>query len=225
MIGSVATVAAMSLALQTAPAAVSTTVLLTTGAALALLSAEHAKRVVEARSHRRPTGWPYRVKVEPRRRSNVRMTIEIDCGCNAAALWERVSQLSAFLTIDPFHHKVVLTRNQPAAGVDVVLHHNAFGVRFLRFGRILKWREFTAETTAEKPQRGSFAMSDLSQRGAQAGFPHVFFVDVERRECGGSRLTIRVRGRWTSYVLPAPFAGLWMAYVGYDHARLLSKAL
>jgi hypothetical protein len=133
-----------------------------------------------------------------------------------ATAWRRVSDLPAFLTIDPFHERVVLMRDAPAAGVDLVLWHNAFGRRFARFGRILSWREGCGYT-----------FSDLSPRGPRHGFPHVFAVAVDplpgRAE--QSRLTIAVRGKWTSPLVPAAIGRWWIWLVCREHARLLRKGL
>ncbi len=223
--GSVSVLAAVAWGLSHAPPLAATIAMLLAGAAISLCSAEHAKRLVERRTFRRRNALPYTVKILPRRRRNVRMTMKVQSDEDAATVWRRVSQLEDFLTLDPFHYRIVLTRRQPAAGVDVVLHHNAFGLRFMRFGKILYWRPWNGRQTANNANAAGFAMSDLSQRGSKTGFPHVFFVEVSSREGGGSTLTIRVRGRWTSWLIPPVLANIWMAYVGYDHARLLSKAL
>jgi hypothetical protein len=151
-------------------------------------------------------------------------------------LWKQISDLPRFLTIDPFHDQVTLMRRPPAKGVDLVLSHNAFGRRFLRFGRIIAWQEGVGYT-----------FSDLSSHGPRVGFPHVFMVRIEplakeppglsrrpsppphkfglRDEPGGSRLTIRVRGRWTSRLIPVWLGRRWIRLVCREHARLLRKGL
>jgi len=131
------------------------------------------------------------------------------------SLWKQVRDLPRFLTIDPFHDEVTLMRDEPEKGVDLVLSHNAFGRRFLRFGRILAWREGVGYT-----------FSDLSAGGAWVGFPHVFMIEIEpTAETQLLRLTIRVRGRWTSRLVPVWIGRWWILLVAREHARLLRKAL
>jgi hypothetical protein len=143
----------------------------------------------------------------------------LDVARSAADLWQLVSDLPQFLSIDPFHDSVTLMRDRPARGVDLVLSHNAFGRRFLRFGRIVSWQE----------GRG-YTFSDLSGRNRRRGFPHVFIVSLspasdpsERQPL--TRLSIRVRGRWTSRLAPVCIGRLWVWLVCREHARLLRKAL
>jgi hypothetical protein len=132
-------------------------------------------------------------------------------------MWTQIADLDTFLTIDPFHHKVTLMRPAAAVGVDLVLSHNAFGRRFLRFGRILRWHEGR-----------EYAFSDLSSKGVRHGFPHVFFVRIEPPPAhvpDGCRLAITVRGKWTSRTIPKWLGLCWLRYVCSEHARLLRKAM
>ena len=183
--------------------------------ALGLASAEHAKRLVE------PTGpWQKSPGIQttaahrrPRGRS-ISLSIRLDVPRPADEIWRRVADLPAFLTIDPFHANVTLMRSSPAAGVDVVLEHRAFGISLRRYGRLLYWRV----------GRG-YALSDLSARGANRGFPHVFFVSINATDDAHTRLTIDVRGKWTSPWIPVWLGMPWLRYVMAEHARLLRKAL
>ncbi|MCZ6786723.1 MAG: hypothetical protein O7E54_06110 [Planctomycetota bacterium] len=137
----------------------------------------------------------------------------VDCRCridlpyDPAPVWAVVSNLPRFLTVDPFHERV------ERRGRRLRLWHNAFGFRCLRVGRILHWHE----------GRG-YAFSDLSLRGPRRGFPHVFFVTVEPRGCGGSCLVIRVRGKWTARWMPRFCVRAWLRFVVSEHARLLRRA-
>jgi hypothetical protein len=181
---------------------------------LALCSAEHAKRLREPSSTARSKRSKWQVSCNRAGRA-IRARITGVLPMTAAALWRRAADLPRFLTIDPFHVHVVLMRPRPAAGVDVLLLHNAFGWRFARFGRILRWREGQ-----------EYAFSDFSPRD-QAGFPHVFFISVEPLpdKPQFSRLTIDVRGKWTSRLIPPWLGRIWVWYVSREHARLLRKGL
>jgi hypothetical protein len=186
------------------------------GVALCLLSAEHAKRLLERKRPRRAAGViNSRVGCAGGRGRNVEIVIMLTVAQSGSELWEVVRDLPQFLTIDPFHDRVTLMRDQPAAGVDLVLSHNAFGQRFLRFGRIVEWREGLGYT-----------LSDLSAGGPRTGFPHVFMVRIEpgKNACV-SELTIRIRGRWTSRLVPVGIGRLWIWLVCREHARLLVKGL
>ncbi|MBW3598491.1 MAG: SRPBCC family protein [Planctomycetes bacterium] len=185
--------------------------------AIAVVSAGHAKRQAEV-DHPWPAtpGTRVRVTRAPPKRRCIEATIEADIAAPPDVVWRRASDLPRFLVIDTFHDRVTLMRPRPAAGVDLVLSHNAFGRRFLRFGRILKWEEGR-----------KYAFSDLSPRGPRHGFPHVFFVSVEplSEEPITTRLTITVRGKWSSRWIPITLGRRWVWLVTRDHARLIRKAM
>ena len=148
----------------------------------------------------------------------VSLSVEVPTALSSMVLWQRISDLPHFLTIDPFHERVVLMRRTPAAGVDLVLDHNAFGFRLRRVGRILWWREGEG-----------YAISDLSRREKQCGFPHVFTFRIrpaaDAAHGGGAVLCVEIRGKWTSRVIPAWLARWWLVGVCREHARLLQEAL
>lgn len=188
------------------------------GMALCLLSAEHGKRLLERRRARGSAVVDSRVACAGGAGRNVDVLISLTVVRSPESLWSAVRDLPQFLTIDPFHDEVILMRDQPAAGVDLTLSHNAFGRRFLRFGRILAWHEGVGYT-----------FSDLSSRGPRVGFPHVFIVRVlpgpDSAQQPTSRLTIRIRGRWMSRLAPVWLGRLWIRLVCLEHARLLRKGL
>jgi hypothetical protein len=189
------------------------------GATLCLLSAEHAKRLLEHGQGQNSQVVSSLVSCAGGHGRSVDIAIVLTVKRSRESLWQQIRDLPQFLTIDPFHDKVILMRDSPAVGVDLTLSHNAFGCRFLRFGRILAWRE-----------NSGYAFSDLSARGPRTGFPHVFDVQIEplhepQHSPPMSRLTIRVRGRWTSRLVPVWLGRLWIRLVCLEHARLLRKGL
>lgn len=128
------------------------------GVALCLLSAEHAKRLLEGQHG---TGGSAVMGASAILCRNVGRKLEIatslDVAQSSAEVWALIRDLPRFLTIDPFHDKVTLMRDQPALGVDLVLSHNAFGLRFLRFGKIIAWREgsgYTFSDVSPRPEGG-----------------------------------------------------------------------
>ncbi|HZN32187.1 MAG TPA: hypothetical protein VFB80_00160 [Pirellulaceae bacterium] len=189
------------------------------GIGLCLLSAEHAKRLLETRPQAgRSTVVAGACRSHSRGRAmHVEISLDMARGCEE--LWRLVSDLPRFLVIDPFHDRVTLMRDRPGLGVDLLLSHNAFGLRFLRFGRIVAWHEGSGYT-----------FTDFSSRGTASGFPHVFIVHMQP-VIGGqggaplTRLSIHIRGRWTSPLAPAWLGRLWVWLVCREHARLLRKAL
>jgi hypothetical protein len=189
------------------------------GIAVCLISAEHAKRLLEEGHGRRSRVVGAKVSCAGGWGRSVDISIELTVQQSADLLWQQVRDLPRFLTIDPFHDHIVVMRDAPAVGVDLVLSHNALGWRFLRFGRILAWRE-----------DAGYTFSDLSSRGPRTGFPHVFQVQVEplagpEGNPTMSRLMIHVRGRWTSRLVPVWMGRLWIRLVCLEHTRLLRKGL
>jgi len=69
------------------------------------------------------------VTLGPVRGRSLQARIVLHTDLSVEELWTRVSDLTSFLTLDPFHDRVTLMRGKPAAGVDVVLSHRAFGLR------------------------------------------------------------------------------------------------
>lgn len=188
-------------------------------ALLSICSAEHAKRLLETRSARPHAIARPRVRYQRKARRNVRVQIVLDLRLPVDALWKRVSDLTSFLTIDPFHQQITLLGDRPARGADLVLHHNIFGIRLKRFGRLLRW------------QAGQgYTFSDLSGRDPRRGFPHVFMIDVTALDSSldsldeQSRLTITVCGKWTAW-LPLCVGRWWLWAVCAEHGRLLRKAM
>jgi len=190
------------------------------GVALCLLSAEHAKRLLEDRHGK--SGSAVVASSATRCRSDGRkleIAMSLDVARSPADVWALISDLPRFLTIDPFHDQITLMREQPAVGVDLVLSHNAFGRRFLRFGKIIAWREGSGYT-----------FSDLSPRGPKVGFPHVFMINLQSLASPEdptplTQLSIIVRGRWTSRWVPVIVGRLWVWLVFREHARLLRKGI
>jgi len=184
---------------------------------LGLISAEHAKRCLEPR--RRQRGAPSvgaRVRCDHSRGTVVDLRVELDVPQPPTEVWAIVKDLPRFACVDPFHERVIILGPTLKPGVELVLEHRAFGIRFRRFGRLLSWHE----------EQG-YGFSDLSARGPGRGFPHAFFVTVAPAGLGKTertRLTVRVRGKWTARFVPLWLGQWWLRYVCSEHARLLRAA-
>jgi len=186
---------------------------------LALLSAEHAKRLLEpSRSARDGRSKPrVRVRCLEVGRAAVDLRIELFLDRPVDAVWSEMADFARFTCIDPFHDRVIVQTAELRPGSDLILVHRMFGFRFLRFGKLLTWRE-----------GHGYAVSDLSRRDKRHGFPHVFFYSIESADDSArqrSRLTVCVRGKWTSPWVSRRFGMWWLRYVCYEHARLLRKML
>ena len=116
--------------------------------------------------------------------------------------WSHLQHFKVFATSDVFHQHVRVHADMPDEGVGLTIEHCWLGLRVTRHGRILRWR----------PPTG-YAFSDLSQRGARVGFPHVFIYHLQKTGDRNCRLTMTVRGRWTATWLPAWMVRLWLWWV------------
>lgn len=180
-------------------------------------SALHAEKVATARARRPPAGRIRpRISCLPPRGRAVALRIDLEVPRPSDELWSLLADLPRFVLIDPFHTRLAVLGPKLQAGVQLGLEHQAFGVRFWRFGKLLSWREGCG-----------YAFSDLSAKGKQRGFPHVFFVSLQAESgpAPRSRLTIVVRGKWTSAWIPVRLGCCWLKYVAAAHARLLAAAL
>lgn len=186
---------------------------------LALMSAEHAKRLLEpSRSREKGRLKPYvRECYQEVGRTAVDLQIELFLDRRAEEVWTEMADFTRFTCIDPFHDQVIVQASELRPGVDLVLVHHIFGVRFLRFGRLLTWKE-----------GNGYAFSDLAGNNKLHGFPHVFFYSVESVDDSAlhySKLTVCVRGKWTSSWASRRVGMWWLRYVMHEHARLLQKML
>lgn len=194
------------------------------GAMLALAGAEHAKRRLEKRA-RQPIVADAAETTAPCSRDDtvrsagrrIRLRIDLPLNEPIARAWTRIADLPTFLTLDPFHEQVILLSRELRAGAELALNHNAFGIRFPRFGKLLRWR-----------CEHGYSFSDLAAQRSWDIFPHVFHVDLtpkEKENGDACWLTIRVCGRWDSRWIPAVAGRLWVRWVCYEHARLIRKGL
>lgn len=144
----------------------------------------------------------------------VALRFHIDLPRPAAEVWPHVADLRRFACHDLFHRRLIVLAPTLRPGAALAIEHAALGVRRMRFGRLLWWRE----------GRG-YAFSDLSARGPRHGFPHIFVVELDDRGERECRLRLSVRGRWTARLVPRPLARLWLRAVMAAHARILRTNL
>jgi hypothetical protein len=124
-----------------------------------------------------------------------------------------------FLTDDPLHADVVFDSlpdpHRSFVGAKLTIRHRLLGIGPDRIGRILTWRE----------GRG-YAISDLSRRGVNRGFPHICAFDLAPRTDKSCTLTVSARGKWTATWVPRPLVRLWLWWVlKATEARLKASVL
>lgn len=120
----------------------------------------------------------------------------------AISAWGQLRDFPRYARQDAFHADIQIEGGLPRAGARIELCHRYAGIRVRRTGRILVWREGVG-----------YSFSDLSLRGARAGFPHVFSYRLESLGEARCALHIIVRGRWTAHRIGRPLARLWLWWV------------
>ena len=192
-------------------------------AALGLFSAEHARRCMElarwkrdGRKRTQTATARSRVVDRSGKGSRIDLAIEIDTPRTTAEVWALLADLPRFVAIDPLHGRVIVLGPALVPGVELAIEHVVFGITRFRFGKLLTWRDGCG-----------YSFSDLSPKGALGLFPHVFDFAIEpgAREGLATRLTVRVRGKWTSRWLPCWAGRCWVHYVSREHALMLREAL
>ena len=120
----------------------------------------------------------------------------VDLPISAGAAWGQLRHLPTSAAHDPFHARVTV-----GPGGALTIEHSYLGLRTVRVGRVLWWREGVG-----------FAFSDLCRTDARKAFPHVLSYRLEPTGPATCRLHVRVGGRWT---LPGPrwVGRLWLGWV------------
>lgn len=144
------------------------------------------------------------IRVSIDARGRVDAAGSFDVPMPAAAVWSRMRDIEWFLTRDPLHVGVRVSRGPGASrkGSRLVLRHRLLGIGPDRVGRILTWNE----------GRG-YAISDLSRRGVRTGFPHICTYEVSPLGGRRCRITLGARGLWTAKCVPRFMARLWLVWV------------
>ena len=134
------------------------------------------------------------IRVAPNGRVNCAATVDLPLSATAA--WGQLRHLPTAAVHDPFHASVTV-----GPGGTLAIEHRYLGVRVLRVGRVLWWREGVG-----------FAFSDLHRRDPARAFPHVLSYRLEPTGPATCRLHIRVGGRWT-LAGPRWVGRLWLRWV------------
>ncbi len=136
------------------------------------------------------------------RQGRVRCEAVIPLALPAGSVWGQLRDFHRFAAHDYFHADIQVEGGVPQAGARLRLSHRYAGFHVVRVGRILWWREGEG-----------FAFSDLSVKGPQHGFPHVFVLRVEAIDHDHSKLHVVVRGKWTAMWVPPWARWAWLSWV------------
>ncbi|MEX1016549.1 MAG: hypothetical protein WDZ31_07375 [Phycisphaeraceae bacterium] len=153
-------------------------------------------------------------RAEVDRQWRVRVGVDVALPVSAAWAWRRMQHLAWFATLDPFHERIHLREKPARPGTPLAIEHRYAGMGLTRVGRILQWREGE-----------SYSFSDLSRRGRQAGFPHVYVYTVQPRGEAACCVSVTVRGRWTLRVLPRWLVRAWLWWVMMQTGQRIRHAL
>lgn len=138
---------------------------------------------------------------------------------SAQRVWQHMTRFQKFVGTDPYHTRITDADGRrldtlPPRGTRLLIGHGLGWTWFERVGTMLYVRE----------GRG-FAFSDLSSRGCNAGFPHVYAYTVEPCGEGVCVLRLRVRGRWSARWMPRGLVVLWLGWVVFQAQWLLRARL
>lgn len=142
------------------------------------------------------------IRVSIDRRGRVNLAASETLPITAHAAWAYMRRFPEFTTHDAFHARVHVHGDPSRIGTTIVIRHSYFGVRLWRIGRVLMWREGVG-----------YAFSDLSLRGGNVGFPHIYHYTLTPCGDGSCQLTLSVRGKWTARTIPRFFVRVWLRWV------------
>lgn len=125
----------------------------------------------------------------------------IDLPDSSDAVWQRLTPWTISSTWDPFHRRMIELDGADQIGGRIIIDHRFGPICLARTGHLLRLR----------PQQG-FSFSDLSLKDNQKGFPHTYKYDLAPTTTGGTRLTVRVQGKWTLRI-GRPLVMLWLYWV------------
>lgn len=121
--------------------------------------------------------------------------------------WTVMQRFNRFIAADPYHTRVTDTQGNrlnalPPRGTRLRIGHGIGFTWFDRVGTLIR----------HKPGQ-CFAFTDLSPRGPNAGFPHVYkytLTPISEQSC---EIKLTVRGKWSARWLPRPIVYAWLWWV------------
>lgn len=130
-------------------------------AAILIISAEWAKRIVEKNSiPKLGLRATHKEKRHYFNRSRVEIILKWTFVGDREFIWKKVSCINTFLCIDPFHSEVIVSDQNLKQGTRLKIKHNCWGITFYRFGKLLQYKEDS-----------HYAFSDLAGKRAFVKFP------------------------------------------------------
>ena len=126
---------------------------------------------------------------------------------SADEVWAVMQHFNRFIAADPYHTRITDAQGKrlntlPPRGTALRIGHSIGFTWFDRLGTLIRL----------KPGQ-SFAFTDLSPRGANAGFPHVYKYQLTPISEAACELKLTVRGKWSARWLPRPVVKAWLWWV------------
>ena len=146
-----------------------------------------------------------RVTLSPRWAVSAETSVRFDA--TADEVWAVMQRVGRFVAADPYHTRLTDARGNrletmPPRGTAIRIGHGIGFTWFDRVGTIVR----------VVPGEG-FAFTDLSQRGRNAGFPHLYKYTLKPLGDDACELTLSVRGRWSARWLPRAAVRAWLGWV------------
>lgn len=122
-------------------------------------------------------------------------------------VWAIMQRFNRFIAADPYHTRVTDAQGNrlatlPPPGTALRIGHGIGFTWFDRHGTLIR----------HKPGQG-FAFTDLSPRGRNAGFPHVYKYQLTTISESTCEFKLTVRGKWSARWLPRAVVYAWLWWV------------
>lgn len=145
------------------------------------------------------------VQLSTRWAVNAQASVQLNASTDE--IWAVMQRFNRFIAADPYHTRVTDAQGDrldtlPPCGTAIRLGHGIGLTWFDRVGTLLRI----------VPGK-SIAFTDLSKRGRNIGFPHLYHYTLTPHNEQTCELTLAVRGRWSARWMPRADVRAWLAWV------------
>ncbi len=146
-----------------------------------------------------------RVNLSTRWAVNAQTSVQLDA--STEEVWAVMQRFDRFIAADPYHARVTDEQGNrldtlPPRGTAIRIGHGIGVTWFDRVGTLV--RVVPGKT---------IAFTDLSKRGRNLGFPHLYHYTLKPISEEVCELILAVRGRWSARWMPRPLVRAWLAWV------------
>jgi len=146
-----------------------------------------------------------RIRLSPRWAVHAETSVRLNASTDEA--WAVMQRFNAFIAADPYHTRMTDAEGNrldtlPPRGTALRIGHGIGFTWFERVGTLIRVKPGEA-----------FAFTDLSARGRNTGFPHLYrytLTPIDDRAC---ELKLTVRGRWSARWMPRAIVLAWLGWV------------